>query len=612
MQTTALAVDDGRADAELIAACRVGDTDAFEVLYARHAAAVQSVARRHVRNVSDAEDLTSEAFAKVFELLKNGGGPHSFFRAYVCTTVSRLAFAQNDKAAQTALTDEPELFDDPSERYVDPVMSKFESGVVSRAFRSLPERWQAVLWYSSVDEMAPSAIAPLLGLSPNGVSALLVRAREGLRNAYVQEHVHLVDDDDACAPIASMLGAYVRDGLSARNRTKVSDHLESCGRCSALIGQLEDVGSSMRAVVLPLYIGVAASFAPLVGVGVTGTVAGSGAALSHVPWWKAVPRPALVAAAGTGVLAVAGTAVLWPASKPSAPSAPSAAASAPAAAAGAPSSGSAASAAPRSSASPKTPGAAAPSRAAGAAQAPALPAAAPEAPSSPQAAAPVPAVQGAAPQSAPWSLPAGLTQRPAAPEAPAVPAGQQSPESEPPQAPSAPTHSSTSPAAPAPSHVPTPSSSESPKPSPSASGPTGPRPSGSETPKPGGGRTDDGDTGNQNQGNSDSNGNGPPPSAPASSSPLPSGTAPASASPSAPSASAPAPSESLPPATGPSDSLPSGTAPSNPASWAPSRTRPGTPGRAPFSSTRPDRPAAPHWDPSRGWIRPSGGTAGSR
>lgn len=617
MQTIAPAVDDRRADAELIAACRVGDTGAFEVLYSRHAAAVQSVARRHVRNVSDAEDLTSEAFAKVFELLKHGEGPHSFFRAYVCTTVSRLAFAQNDKAAKTALTDEPELFEDPSDRYVDPVMSKFESGVVSRAFRSLPERWQAVLWYSTIDEMAPAAIAPLLGLTPNGVSALLVRAREGLRNAYVQEHVHLVEGDE-CAPVASMLGAYVRDGLSARNRAKVSSHLESCERCAGLIGQLEDVGSSMRAVVLPLYIGVAASFAPLVGVGVTGAAAGSGAVLTQLPWWKALPRPALVAAAGTGVIAAAGAAVLMTsanqpgAARPSAESRASGAvggssstgAGAPAASGG---SNAAGGSAAGSAGSAGASGSSGSSNSSGAQAGPAPAAAGSGGASAPQAApqAPASSSQGA-PQAAQWSLPAQLTQdsQPGegAPAALVVPR------------PSAPVQSTgghqnsggsgwgwgrgtlrprpSAPASPsAPSPAPSPSSSASPAPSPS--GPVKPTPSPASPSSPG-------------PKSSESTGTAPAAPAPSESAPV------APSAPAVPPASASAPESPAPSETAPA--LPSGASstPAQPSGTTTTAARPTESNRRPPSTTNSGSRPAPHWDPSRGWLRPSGGSGTTR
>ena len=42
-----------------------------------------------------------------------------------------------------------------------------------------------VLWHTEVEGQRPAEVAPLLGMSPNSVSALAYRAREGLRQAFV-------------------------------------------------------------------------------------------------------------------------------------------------------------------------------------------------------------------------------------------------------------------------------------------------------------------------------------------------------------------------------------------------------------------------------------------
>src|SRR5204862_514218 len=83
-------------------------------------------------------------------------------------------------------------------------------------------------------ERQPAAeVGPLLGLAPNAVAALAYRAREGLRQAYLQAHLQL-PPPDACRETITKLGAYVRDGLSARDRRKVDEHLKQCERCTAV------------------------------------------------------------------------------------------------------------------------------------------------------------------------------------------------------------------------------------------------------------------------------------------------------------------------------------------------------------------------------------------
>ncbi|GAA1870452.1 hypothetical protein GCM10009715_16760 [Paeniglutamicibacter psychrophenolicus] len=294
---------------------------AQELLYARHHDAALRVAYRHSNSSYEAEDLAAEGFEKVFAVLRTDKGPDAFFRAYLCTTVSRLAFAYNNKEKRQALTDEFTTFD-TGDDYSDPVMNQFESGIVGGAFSSLPERWQAVLWYTEIDGLKPSRIAPLLGLSPNGVSVLAVRAREGLRQAYLQGHVG-ASVGDGCHGYSGQLGAYARGGLSARNEAKVEEHLNECSKCTAILVQVNDVGASMRGVIAPLFLGgitalgipAAISSATAGGSGAgsaagsvsaaTGTVAaGTGSASSGATFWAV-----LGSTIGANAVAIAATAV---------------------------------------------------------------------------------------------------------------------------------------------------------------------------------------------------------------------------------------------------------------------------------------------------------------
>ena len=179
---------DPRSDAELISAVRSGDSSAFGVLYARHAPAATAMARYYAKDAFSADDLVSEAFEKTYTTLRGGGGPDVSFRAYVYTTIRRQAYELTEKGRRTQVTDDFTPFEVPDE-ITDPAVNSFENRMVTTAFAGLPERWQAVLWYLEVEGMRPPEVAVLLGLTANGVSALAYRAREGLREAYLQAHV---------------------------------------------------------------------------------------------------------------------------------------------------------------------------------------------------------------------------------------------------------------------------------------------------------------------------------------------------------------------------------------------------------------------------------------
>ncbi len=268
-------------DAELIAAVRAGDTNAFAPLYERHGAAAQTVARQYTRSQADAEDITSDAFAKVLSVIAAGGGPDEAFRAYLFTVVRRLAFAWAQSGRRVQPTDDVATFESaygPAGSVEEPALEGFERTVVARAYDALPERWQAVLWYTEVEGRSAAEIAPLLGISANGVAALTYRAREGLRQGYLQQHLSTAPTKE-CAGVVDKLGAYVRGGLAARDTSTVEAHLAGCTECQALVGELGDVNHGMRAIVAPLVLGIAGlgAFAGL------GALAGGGSAASSGP-----------------------------------------------------------------------------------------------------------------------------------------------------------------------------------------------------------------------------------------------------------------------------------------------------------------------------------------
>jgi RNA polymerase sigma factor (sigma-70 family) len=257
-------------DAELISSVRGGDVSAYGDLFARHRDAATRLARQLVPG-PDADDLVSEAFAKVLNVLLAGGGPDVAFRAYLLTAVRRLHVDKIRATARATPTDDLTPYED-AEPFADTVIAGFEGGAAAKAFASLPERWQLVLWHLEVEGQKPADVAPLLGMSPNSVSALAYRAREGLRQAYLQMHTaDLVDPD--CEWTHAKLGAYVRKGLSRRDVQKVEAHLDGCRKCTAMYLELDEVNSSLAALLGPLVLGAAAT-----GYLTTTGAAGAGAA----------------------------------------------------------------------------------------------------------------------------------------------------------------------------------------------------------------------------------------------------------------------------------------------------------------------------------------------
>lgn len=303
-------------DPELIAGVRAGDAAAFGVLYERHVDAARRVAAVYTNTPADVDDVVSEAFSRVLRALQQGDGPDLAFRAYLFTIVRRTGMDLINKGIRTKPREDMGEYESAmgfGAASDEMTLDGFEHSLVADAFKSLPERWQAVLWYTEVEKKSPREVAPLLGLSANGVAALSYRAREALRQAYLQQHLNS-SDDVSCLEVNAQLGAYVRGGLNKREATKVSGHVTLCERCSALVSELEDVNRGMRAIVGPLVLGAAASalldaglpvggvFASGLGAGAAGAAGGTGAGVSAT----ALSGGGAGAGAGVGVGVSAG------------------------------------------------------------------------------------------------------------------------------------------------------------------------------------------------------------------------------------------------------------------------------------------------------------------
>ena len=249
-------------DAELITGARKGDSEAYGELYRRHVDSARAAARALTRSHSDADDLTSEAFARVLRALQRGGGPEVSFRPYLVTAVRNVFY---DKVRRNREEPSPDMSDEVNVALLDAASSQEDGAFAAAAFATLPERWQLVLWHTEVEGRSVAEVAPLLGLVPNAVAALAYRAREGLRQAYLQAHLrdqHVAE----CRECSASLGAYVRDGLSARDRRRIDAHLDGCDSCSALVAELTDTNKTLRAALIPALIGVS-SAAYLSGLG---------------------------------------------------------------------------------------------------------------------------------------------------------------------------------------------------------------------------------------------------------------------------------------------------------------------------------------------------------
>ncbi|WP_460631312.1 RNA polymerase sigma factor [Leifsonia lichenia] len=174
---------DLRDDEELIGLVRGGGDAArraYAELWKRHVPSALAAARR-ITTTFDAADLASEAFARVLSSLQAGKGPELSFRAYLVTTMRNVAALWARQEGRLAVQELDDMDAIPETAGLDRLdrLAGFE------AFQSLPDRWRKVLWYSEVEDLNPTEIGALFGITSSAAAMLAFRARQGLRKAWL-------------------------------------------------------------------------------------------------------------------------------------------------------------------------------------------------------------------------------------------------------------------------------------------------------------------------------------------------------------------------------------------------------------------------------------------
>ena len=238
-------------DAALLERARAGDSDAFGELYTREVDAARRLARILVGE-QGADELVSESFARVLTQLQAGRGPTEDFRAYLHVTI-RNGFRDGLRATkESPASDQPWLLDDVLPP-VEDLVEDLDRAVAVTALATLPKSWQQVLWHLEVEGRKPAEVATILDMDAGAVSSLAYRAREGLKRAYLDQHLRPVTGG-LCGWTQSRMSQYVRGDLSPRAQQKVADHLDDCSACGAAFLAVDRVNRKLAAWLFPVVL----------------------------------------------------------------------------------------------------------------------------------------------------------------------------------------------------------------------------------------------------------------------------------------------------------------------------------------------------------------------
>jgi DNA-directed RNA polymerase specialized sigma24 family protein len=239
-------------DAILLNLVRIGDTGAYGVLRRRHEQAARRFAGCLVA-AEEIDDLVAGTFARTLDITVGGGGPADAFRPYLLAALRTV-----NSAARHGISSDAGEPADPGQPVTDPAEAILETSAFVRAFRSLPDRWIAVLWHTEIERTSPAETSQILGLSPKAVAALGRRALDGLQEAYLQVYLAEAARPE-CQPVARQLAAFARDGALSDDSSAVGEHLGHCDECRTAYAELTNISSALGSRVAPVFLGRAAA-----------------------------------------------------------------------------------------------------------------------------------------------------------------------------------------------------------------------------------------------------------------------------------------------------------------------------------------------------------------
>lgn len=172
----------------LITGCKRGDPAAQKELVRRYAASLLSVARRYVRNTSEAEDILQDAFILIFNKIASynpdKGAISTWMRRVVINTAlahyRRFRFQYETTVDQ--LPDQVEMAPD--------VLSKISFEEILNLVNDLPEGAREVFNLSVFDAFSHDEIAEILQIPAGTSRSLLSRARKLLQEKILKLKVN--------------------------------------------------------------------------------------------------------------------------------------------------------------------------------------------------------------------------------------------------------------------------------------------------------------------------------------------------------------------------------------------------------------------------------------
>lgn len=169
-------------DQDLLQAAAQGDRWAFAALMERHTPFALALAMRMLSNADDAEEVTQEAFLRVWRKAPDWDGDGGArFTTWLYRVVINLCTDHRRRKPMLPMDDVEEP-PDPGPDGLDRLAQGQMQKLVSQALNHLPERQRAAIALCHLGETGNAQAAEALGISVSALESLLVRGRRGLRD----------------------------------------------------------------------------------------------------------------------------------------------------------------------------------------------------------------------------------------------------------------------------------------------------------------------------------------------------------------------------------------------------------------------------------------------
>ena len=183
-------MSDREVDQQLVERAQRGDKQAFELLVSKYQRKLARLLSRFIRDATEVEDVTQEAFIKAYRALPTFRGDSAFYTWLYrigINTAKNYLVAMGRRAPTTTDfdSDEAENFEDGDQLRdlntpENELMSRQVAETVNQTLEELPEELRTAITLREIEGLSYEEIAAAMGCPIGTVRSRIFRAREAI------------------------------------------------------------------------------------------------------------------------------------------------------------------------------------------------------------------------------------------------------------------------------------------------------------------------------------------------------------------------------------------------------------------------------------------------